>query len=305
MVERGSSSLHSSSYDLHLHRRQLFRMGCPSPPRLPGSQGHLVETGSKGTLQLSGNEGSFYWPFKHGRTVSHRAVQVLSDNTTVVAYLRKEGGTISQNLSTLTATLLLWCRDREVTLSIRHIPGRLNVLADALSRGDQILHTEWSLNPQVFRDVTQVFSKPHVDLFATRWNHKLDVFVSPVPDPQAWAIDALSIDWTGMFAYAFPPTVLVPKVLEKVSRTNCELLLIAPLRWRKPWISLLLSLCKEEPMRLPPREDLLMQPRSRIFHSDPASLNLHAWRISGPLSQIEPSASQQWIASLRQDDLQP
>jgi hypothetical protein len=35
-------------------------------------------------------------------------------------------------------------------------------------------------------------------------NHKLDTFVSPVPDPLTYAVDAMSISWKGMFAYAFP-----------------------------------------------------------------------------------------------------
>ena len=44
-----------------------------------------------------------------------------------------------------------------------------------------------------------------MDLFATRYNHKLPQFVSPVPDPQAWAVGALSLSWEGLDPYAFPP----------------------------------------------------------------------------------------------------
>ena len=237
--------------------------------------------------------------------VENKSVQVLTDNSTVVAYIRKEGGTVSPELTALTRELLLWCESHNVSLSVRHIPGRLNVLADALSRKDQILHTEWSLNPKVFQTITAMWGKPHIDLFATRWNHKIETFVSPVPDPMAMAVDALSLDWTGMFAYAFPPTVLVPKVLEKVATTRCQVVLVAPLRWRKPWISLLLDLCQEEPLKLACRWNLLMQPRSRIFHGDPASMNLHAWRISGPRSETESSAHKQWIESLKRDDPPP
>ena len=43
-----------------------------------------------------------------------------------------------------------------------------------------------------------------VDLFATRYNRKLDLFVSPVPDPLALDADALSISWENLWAYAFP-----------------------------------------------------------------------------------------------------
>ena len=46
--------------------------------------------------------------------------------------------------------ILTWCSQRQVTLKARHIPGRLNVIADKLSRLGQTIQTEWSLLPEVF-----------------------------------------------------------------------------------------------------------------------------------------------------------
>jgi hypothetical protein len=43
------------------------------------------------------------------------------------------------------------------------------------------------------------WDRPHVDLFATSLNHKLETFVSPVPDPLSFAVDAMSLSWDGMF----------------------------------------------------------------------------------------------------------
>ena len=37
----------------------------------------------------------------------------------------------------------------------RHIPGCLNVTADLLSRSNQVQSTEWSLHPQVFKQICQ------------------------------------------------------------------------------------------------------------------------------------------------------
>ena len=54
-----------------------------------------------------------------------------------------------------------------------------------------------------------------MDLFATYLNHKLPLYVSPIPDPQAWDIDALNIDWTGLTAYAYPVTALLHRVIQK------------------------------------------------------------------------------------------
>ena len=41
----------------------------------------------------------------------------------------------------------------------------------------------------------QQVARPQIDLFATRLNNKLPLFVSPVPDPLATAVDALSLAW--------------------------------------------------------------------------------------------------------------
>ena len=56
---------------------------------------------------------------------------------------------------------------------------------------------------------------PHINLFATHLNHKLPLYVSPVPDPKAWDIDALNINWTGLTAYSYPLTALLHRVIKK------------------------------------------------------------------------------------------
>ena len=39
-------------------------------------------------------------------------------------------------------------------------------------------------------------------------------FVSPVPDPLAWAVDALSLSWEDLDPYAFPPAAILGKVVK-------------------------------------------------------------------------------------------
>ena len=39
------------------------------------------------------------------------------------------------------------------------------------------------------------------------------LYVSPVLDQRAWDIDALNINWSGPTAYAYPPTVLLLRVI--------------------------------------------------------------------------------------------
>ena len=84
---------------------------------------------------------------------SNQIVLVATDNTTVVSYINKEGGMKSGPLCALLWRILTWCTSNQVTLKARHIPGRLNVVADKLSRLVQTIQTEWSLLPEVFQAI--------------------------------------------------------------------------------------------------------------------------------------------------------
>ena len=128
----------------------------------------------------------------------NQTVIVATDNSTVVAYINKQGGSHSAEMCALLWKIMTWCHHYHITLKARHIPGCLNVMADLLSRSNQVQSTEWSLHLQVFKQICQKWFTPHVDLFATHLNHKLPLYVSPVPDPNAWDIDALNINWTGL-----------------------------------------------------------------------------------------------------------
>ena len=124
----------------------------------------------------------------------NQTVLVATVNSTVVAYINKQGGTHSAEMCALLWKIMTWCHHYHITLKARHIPGCLNVMADLLSRSNQVQSTEWSLHPQVFKQICQKWFTPHVDLFATHLNHKLPLYVSPIPDPRAWDIDALNMD---------------------------------------------------------------------------------------------------------------
>ncbi|XP_021369371.1 uncharacterized protein LOC110460656 [Mizuhopecten yessoensis] len=209
-----------------------------------------------------------------------KAICLATDNSTVVAYLQRQGGTRSPALCALSTQVLLLCQEISLDLTVRHLPGRLNVLADTLSRSRSPVLTEWTLKRSVFRSLCLVWDRPHVDLFATALNFRLPTFVSPVPDPMAMAVDALSKDWSGMYAYAFPPFNLVGRVLEKILLHHCTVLLVAPLWPRQRWFPLLLRLSVDFPRSIPTLCDLLSQPRSRQFYSGPERLHLHGWMLS-------------------------
>ena len=127
-------------------------------------------------------------------------IQVKSDNMTVVTYVNKQGGTKSSTLCFLTWDLLNWCRDRNLKLMAVYVQGEKNVLADLYSRKG--LPHEWSLCPAVVEDLFQLWGRPQVDLFASRYNNKLPLYCSLERDPNAVAHDALMMSWDGMEVYA-------------------------------------------------------------------------------------------------------
>ena len=152
---------------------------------------------------------------------------IATDNSTVVSYINKQGGTRSPTLLRLTVGLFLWLESQNIVVRARHIPGCLNVIADHLSHPDQPIPTEWSLDPEIMTRIFRVWGTPEVDMFATLSNSHLPRFMSPVPEPRALAVDALSQDWQGRSMYTFPPFPLLNKVMQKLRSTQvAEVILV-------------------------------------------------------------------------------
>ncbi|XP_070181208.1 uncharacterized protein [Littorina saxatilis] len=210
-------------------------------------------------------------------------VKVHTDNMTVAAYLNRQGGTRSQVLSDSACRLLTWCSLHNILLSVVYLKGTLNVLADALSRGNKILHSEWTLSHQALERLWAQVSKPPIDLFATRYSTRLPLFVSPFPDPQAWGVNALEMDWTNLQAYAFPPFCLLGKVIRKAELEGPALVLVAPLWPSQHWYPDLVRMAVRPPIPLGVRKGDLLQPRSGIPHQNPQALQLHGWILSEAL----------------------
>ena len=210
-----------------------------------------------------------------------KIVLVATNNTTVVSYINKEGGMRLGPLCALLWRILTWCTRKQVTLKARHIPGRLNVVADKLSRLGKTIQTEWFLLPEVFHTICSRWHWPQIDLFAMRFNNKLPLFVSRVPDPLASAVDALSLPWEDLDAYAFPPAAILGKVVEKLQDTPCKrIILIAPGWPNMPWFWDLVTMSSQIPLNLPNLPSLLTQPFNQIPHRNLTNLNLQQDKVA-------------------------
>lgn len=210
--------------------------------------------------------------------LSGKTVMVHTDNLSVSRYIVREGGK-KRRLSRMAEGLILWCQSQGITLQARHLSGRLNVLADMLSRPNAVLQTEWTISHNALLRVWAHFFRPQMDLFATRYNHRLPVYVSPVPDGIAFAADALSLDWSAIQAYAYPPLAILPRVIQKARQEKPCLLLIAPFWPAQPWFPDLLQITRGDPFPLSLRPGELLQPRTGVPHGNVQLLNLHAFLV--------------------------
>ena len=104
--------------------------------------------------------------------------------------------------------------------------------------------------------------------FATRLNHRVPLYLSPVPDQNVWDIDALNINWSGLTAYSYPPMALLHSVIP-IRQSSCLITVIAPGWPGMPWFWNLVQLSTEIPLQLPVSRTLLKQSHNYVFHSNP------------------------------------
>ena len=216
----------------------------------------------------------------------NRSVLFLIDNTTVVAHINRQGGTRSQILMNETRALFATVTSLHMHIAAHHIAGALNAVADLASRKRQVLSTEWRLSAATFMWIQEqsVWGPATLDVFANRLNKQLARFVSPCPDAQAVAVDALVCPWPDEVLYVFPPTVLLPKVVASMRRNpGRRVLLVAPQYRTASWYPLVQTWTVTPPLLLPVTLNMLQQPHWNHLHPDPGKLNLCLYQVRTPL----------------------
>lgn len=129
----------------------------------------------------------------------HKQDSLSSHNATAMYYINKQGAAHSLHPTPHVRRQSIWkfCISHSVSLEASYLPGAQNQLADCLSRSFSS-HREWSLHPDIARDIFQKWGTPHVDLFATHYNRKCQQFCS-------LGVTAPGLLWTPFLFYAFPP----------------------------------------------------------------------------------------------------
>jgi ribonuclease HI len=210
----------------------------------------------------------------------NKSILVQTDNSTVISYINKAGGTRSPVLCQVAWEIFNFCILNKIQLQAVHIPGSNNLLADKLSR-HLLSPTEWELNDRIVLRLFHMWTSPSIDFFASYQNKKLPKFCSLFHHPEAIHQDALSMSWNNLYVYAFPPLAILNLVLRKVASENVTMILIAPQWTRREWYPLLLDLLIDVPYRLPVMRDIVSQQQGTHLHHNPAELSLVAWLISG------------------------
>lgn len=216
----------------------------------------------------------------------NKHIRIQSDNTTTVAYLNAMGGIKSLHCNNMAIQIWEWCSQRNIWISASHIPGSTNVEADKESRkiNDS---TEWSLSMIVYHRLAQLWGPFQVDLFASRLNFKVPVYVSWRPDPGAMFTNAFFMSWGPYYFYAFPPFSLITLCLQKIEEDQSSGVLLVPLWPTQPWFPVLLRSLVDHPRLLPQPRDLLTQPHSTTPHPLGKTLKLLACQVSGKASSRE------------------
>lgn len=199
------------------------------------------------------------------------------DNTTAMSYINRMGGVQYPHLTDIATQLWQWCELRKIYVIASYIKSKDNITADAESRR---IHPdiEWELADWAFQEIVSTYGEPQIDIFASRINKKCPTFVSWHRDPDAMAINAFTISWTGLKFYAFPPFTIILRMLRKIISDKARGVVVVPFWPTQPWYPLFKSLLLTEPIVFTNNQNPIIS-----FHSSKGNIHNNITLVAGLL----------------------
>jgi hypothetical protein len=167
-------------------------------------------------------------------------VLVRSDNMTTVCNINRRSATGSLVVGMI--DLFELAEAYELRLRAVHVPGKENVIADALSR--QTDSADYEIRDDVFEWLLEIFeANVSIDLFARQETTKAGRYYTRDSD-------ALSQSWAGEdgVMYAFPPMVLIQKTLNKLKKDKGRMILVSPMWQSGVWMPTLAEMLVSQVM---------------------------------------------------------
>ena len=214
--------------------------------------------------------------------IAGKSVQIVSDNISSVAYINHLGGPCPR-LSEIARVIFAEASALKVTLQARHLAGRLNLVADRLSRLTPNSTYSWSIHPGIFSFLDHVWGPHTCDRFADIMNHVCPKYNSLYHDPLTAGVDALAQqDWSQENNFVNPPFAMISRVLHVIQSQQAMATLIAPWWPGQTWFADLVKMAVRPPIRLP-RSNLFWFRGRRPEPLKNPRWKMYAWRISGKI----------------------
>ena len=213
-----------------------------------------------------------------GPRLRGKAVRVVTDNISTMAYINKMGGTSSQ-LTAIAKDIFMACHKFDIVLTASFLAGCRNVEADWRSRLPELY--EWQLNPRLFHHIDAMWDPHSVDRFATMTNCQLEQYNSRFWDPMTEGVDALSLPWPGENNFINPPFRLLSQIIDKIVQEKVHATVIAPKWIAQPWFQKLQHILVSPPLRIPNKEGSFL---SSVRRPEPLRnwrWQVYAYRVYG------------------------
>ena len=182
-----------------------------------------------------------------------RHLLIRCDNTTAISCIKKWGSHTSEFRDILTSAIMKFLISLNCQVSITYIKSEDNKFADEASRNTKNDMLEWSLDCDTFSKLNTLFRDINMDLFASPINNKCERFISMLPLPGAYAVDAFCEDWSNWVGYAFPPFCILHKCMRYIRDNEVsKVYFIVPWFPTAPWFSMMTELLIDFPILLPP-----------------------------------------------------